>query len=441
MLTAGWYAVAVLWLAYICSFVDRQVLALLVDPIRASLSIGDTQFSLLQGLAFGLFYALMGLPCGALVDRFDRRRVIAGGIALWSVATVSCGFAGGFWSLFAARMLVGIGEATLSPGALSLLSDAFVPEKRVLPMSIYVSAGSFGGGLAMVAGGAAMTYVANHPIALPGGMNLDGWRAAFVLVGLPGLAIAALMLTIREPARARMAVVAAAKPGWQTAWVFMRARRGFFLRHFGGFVLFSWLAYSILSWAPAFFIRVHGWTLAETGLRVGLAFLILGPLGAVSGGVFATRVRKSRTDGNLWSAAVGVAAIVVPSVAAPLAGNPYLSLALFGLALFFSAFPSGASATAISELTPGHLRGTVAAVYYLLMTVVGLTLGPLSVAALTDYFFVDPKRVGDSMALVAAVISPLAALLVASGLPAFRMGYAANDPWAPGAAPSVATMP
>lgn len=168
-LRAGWYAVAVLWLAYICSFVDRQVLALLVEPIKASLELDDTGLSLLQGLAFGLFYATMGLPCGLMIDRYSRRTVIACGVAVWSLATIACGFAGGFWSLFAARMLVGAGEAVLSPGALSLLSDHFPREKRVLAISLYVSAGSVGGGLAMVAGGAAIAWATAHPFTLPGG--------------------------------------------------------------------------------------------------------------------------------------------------------------------------------------------------------------------------------------------------------------------------------
>lgn len=419
-LRSGWYAVGVLWLAYICSFVDRQLLALLVDPIRQSLGVSDTQISLLQGLAFGVFYALMGLPCGALIDRFDRRMVIACGIALWSFATVACGFAVGFWTLFIARMLVGVGEATLSPGALSILSDHFPPEKRVLPLSLYISAGSFGGGLAMIAGGAAIAYVASNPILLPGGGTLDGWRAAFIVVGIPGLAIAALMLTVREPPRALEGAGAKVDVDWHDAWQFMRERRDLFLRHYGGFVLFAWLAYAILSWAPAFFVRVHGWTLPETGLRFGLAYLVAGTVGAVLGGAFATRLRRTHVDGNLRLAAMGLTAIILPAVAAPLVANPWGSLALFAAAVFCTALPSGASAAAITEVTPSNLRGRVSAVYYLVMSIVGLTLGPLSVALLTDYVFKDPVRVGDSLAIVCAVVSPLSAVLMWSALRPFR---------------------
>ncbi len=304
-LRAGWYAVAVLWLGYICSFVDRQVLALLVEPIKATLAISDTQVSLLQGLAFGLFYALMGLPCGMLIDRFSRRVVIAFGIAIWSLATIACGFAGGFWSLFVARMLVGIGEATLSPGALSMLSDHFPREKRVLPTSIYVSAGSFGGGLAMIAGGAAIAWAASHPFRLPGGTLLEGWRATFVLVGLPGLLIAAMMLTVREPARRNEGDPSVrGAHAWSAAWGFLSERRGLFLRHFGAFALFAWLAYALLSWAPTYFIRVHGWTLPEAGWRFGLVYLGGGFSGAILGGVFAAWLRRrGQVDSNLRSAA------------------------------------------------------------------------------------------------------------------------------------------
>jgi len=430
-LRPGWYAVAVLWLAYICSFVDRQVLALLVEPIKATLQIGDTQVSLLQGLAFGLFYAFMGLPCGLLIDRYSRRAVIAAGVTLWSLATIACGFATGFWMLFVARMLVGVGEATLSPGALSMLSDHFPREQRVLPISIYVSAGSFGGGLAMIAGGAAIAWVTAHPFVLPGGAVLEGWRATFVLVGIPGLFIAALMMTVREPARRNEGAPGArGAHAWSAAWAFMSERRSLFLRHYGAFALFAWLAYAMLSWAPTYFIRVHGWTLPEAGWRFGLVYLAGGFSGAILGGMFAAALRRRKAvDANLRAAAWGCTLIVPFVIAAPLMTDPWLALALIGVAIFFTAFPSGASVTAISEVTPSVLRGQVGAVYYLVMGLVGLAAGPLSVALCTDYLFQDPKRVGDSMALVSAIVAPAAALVLWPALPHFRhwVSVGAND--------------
>lgn len=420
-LRAGWYAVAVLWLAYICSFVDRQVLALLVEPIKASLELDDTGLSLLQGLAFGLFYATMGLPCGLMIDRYSRRTVIACGVAVWSLATIACGFAGGFWSLFAARMLVGAGEAVLSPGALSLLSDHFPREKRVLAISLYVSAGSVGGGLAMVAGGAAIAWATAHPFTLPGGALLEGWRATFVMVGLPGLAIALLLRTVVEPPRRADTGVEVHAPGWRAAFAFMAERRELFLRHFGALALFGWTSYAMLAWFPAFFVRVHGWTLPEVGWRYGLVYLVCGGAGAACGGAFATWLRRRRpADGTLRTVALGMTLILPPSILATLVPSPWLSLVMIGFTVFLMSFPSGASVAAISEVTPGALRGRVSAVYYLVMSFVGLVFGPLSVALCTDHLFHDPARVGDSVALVAGVIGPLAAWLIWRALPAFR---------------------
>jgi MFS family permease len=420
----GWYAVGILWLAYVCSFVDRQVLALLVEPVKATLAISDTQFSLLQGLAFGIFYSAMGLPCGWLVDRYSRRLVIALGIALWSAATAACGLAAGFWPLFAARMLIGVGEATLSPGALSLLSDHFPRERRALPLSVYISAGSFGSGLAMLAGAAAIAYATAHPIHLALAGVIEGWRAVFLLVGSPGLAIALALFTVREPPRTANGPGSGAAPrmagGFAAAWAFIAVRRSLFLGHYGGLALLSWLSYALLAWTPAYFIRIHGWSLAETGWRFGLTYLGFGFGGAVLGGISANRLRARYLDGNLRNVAIGMTAIIAPLIAAPLVTNPWLSLLLFGIAIFFTAFPSGASATVISEVTPSRLRGQVSAIYYLTMSIVGLTAGPLSVALITDRVLHDPQRVGLSLAIVFAFAAPLGALLVWSALPALR---------------------
>jgi MFS family permease len=393
---------------------------LLVDPVQESLGIADTEIALLQGAAFGLFYSVMGLPCGALVDRYDRRVVIAAGVLIWSVATVACGFAGSFWSLFLLRMLVGVGEATLSPGALALISDHFPAARRTLPISVYVSAGSLGSGFAMVAGGAAIAYLASRPVVIPGLPDAANWRAAFIVAGLPGLLIAALVLSVRKASTRPRGEAQPTPSDWSTAWRQLAAHRALYLGHFGAFALFGWLSYALLAWAPAVFIRVHGWSLSETGWRLGLTLLVAGPIGALLGGLYATRLRRRFTDGNLRTARAGLIGIVAPAVCAPLATNPQLALALFGIAIFFTAFPSGASAAAITESTPGQLRGKISAAYYLSMSVVGLICGPLSVALLTDYYFQAPERVGHSMALVAGLVGPLAALLLASALAPFR---------------------
>lgn len=197
-------------------------------------------------------------------------------------------------------------------------------------------------------------------------------------------------------------------------------RRDLFLRHYGG------LALSLLRLRDPglgtrlYFMRVHGWTLPQTGLRFGATYLVAGTLGAVAGGMFAARLRRLHVDGNLRSASIAITAFVLPAIAAPLMSDPWVSLGLYGVAIFFTSFPGGSSVTAITEVTPGRLRGQVSAYYYLAMAVVGFTLGPLSVALLNDYVFEDPRRVGDSLAVVAALVGPPAAWLMWGALRPFR---------------------
>ena len=196
----AWYVVCILTIAYMFSFLDRQILALLVEPIRADLNISDTQMSLLQGLAFGIFYTLLGIPIGRLADRRSRRSIIAIGISIWCVMTAACGLAKNFGQLFLARVGIGIGEATLNPSAYSLISDYFPREKRARPMSFYNMGVSLGAGTAMVLGGQIISWVFSQPQpVLPLVGTLFHWQVVFIMVGLPGLLIAFLMVTVREP--------------------------------------------------------------------------------------------------------------------------------------------------------------------------------------------------------------------------------------------------
>jgi MFS family permease len=194
----GWYVVCVLTLAYVVSFLDRQILALMVEPIKHDLGLTDTQMSLLMGLAFGIFYTLMGVPLGRLADRTSRRALIATGVGVWCLMTASCGLARSFGQLFVARIGVGVGEAALTPAAISMISDYFPRQKRGRAIGFYNMGVSLGAGTAMVLGGVVISYVMSAaPVELPGVGELKSWQLVFMLVGLPGLAIVALMSTIR----------------------------------------------------------------------------------------------------------------------------------------------------------------------------------------------------------------------------------------------------
>jgi len=198
----AWYVVVVLTLGYIVSFLDRQIFALLVQPIRHDMGLSDTQVSLIGGLAFALFYTFLGIPIGRLADRRSRRAIIATGITIWCVMTAACGLAHNYWQLFSARVGVGVGEATLNPSALSLISDYFPREKRGRAISFYNMGVSLGVGIANIIGAWAIALTsAMAPITLPLVGALRPWQLVFLLVGLPGLVVALLMFTVREPRR------------------------------------------------------------------------------------------------------------------------------------------------------------------------------------------------------------------------------------------------
>ena len=214
----AWYVTAILTALYTLAFIDRQVLGLVLEPIRRHLLLTDTQASLLAGSAFALFYVTLGLPLGQLADRANRRNLIAAGVLLWSLMTAACGLASSFWQLFAARVGVGIGEAALSPAALSMISDYFPPERRARPLATYTLALAIGSGLAYLVGGSISAAVAGMPdFRIPFIGHVEAWQATFITVGAPGIVFALLVLTIREPLRrgvrtSRPALTATAPP-------------------------------------------------------------------------------------------------------------------------------------------------------------------------------------------------------------------------------------
>lgn len=417
----GWWAVTILTLAYTVSFVDRTIISLLIDPIKSDLNLSDTEISLLQGLAFGIFYAIMGIPLGWAADRVPRRSLIAAGITFWCAATALCGMAQNFWQLFLARMGVGVGEAALSPAALSLISDLFPPEKRALPIAVYSAASAVGAGLALVIGGAVIALVANaETIALPLFGDLRPWQAAFVMVGLPGLILAVLMFTIHEPGRrgldASKAAVAATGVAEQPFLARLKSQRGFYLPHYAACAIYTALVYGVLSWAPAFFMRKYGMTPAEVGLQYGLVVLVFAGAGPIVGGLIAGKLSRGGMKlANFRVAVAGMlltAPLLLAAVAMPSAG---LSLAVFSVALVSFSLPGGVVLAALQDATPAALRGRASATYYLIVSVIGLSVGPISVALLTDKVFGDPASVGWSIAVVGLIAAPVSAFLMHLG--------------------------
>jgi MFS family permease len=407
----AWWGVAVLTFAYVVSFVDRTILSLLIEPIKVDLQLNDTQIALVQGLAFGLFYAVMGLPLGWLADRVSRRGLIAVGAGVWCVATAACGTAASFLHLFLARIGVGIGEAALSPAALSMISDSFPQERRGLPIGVYASAAAAGAGVALIVGGTIIQMVATkEALVLPWLGEVERWQAAFVFVGLGGLVLLPLLATVAEPVR--RLEQRAAGGGEQRIVAYVLRHADFMVRHYAAVAIYSIMIYAVLSWAPAHFIRVHGWTAGEVGFRYGLVVLLFGGVGTVLGAAVAAALgRRGLRQAAIVVTATGMVLSGVLLAFAGWAADGWVALAFYAPGVLFLTLPGGTAIQVVQEAVPNRLRGQASAIYYLVISVVGLTLGPLVVGLLTDFVFRDPRAIGSALAIVAIVVGPLAGWL------------------------------
>ncbi|MEZ5548846.1 MAG: MFS transporter [Pseudomonadales bacterium] len=421
-LGTAWYMVVLCMIAYLFSFVDRQIVALLIEPIRADLHISDTQFSLIHGLAFAIFYAVMGLPIARLADTKSRPVIIAIGIAVWSIATAVCGTAKSFFQLFAARMAVGVGEAALSPAAYSMITDAFPKSKLGVALGVY-SMGSFlGAGLAYIIGGVAIEMVTKIGIVeMPIIGTVKPWQMTFFIVGLPGLLIAALFfLTVKDPERKG---VVQGDSGYSIGEVFayIGQNKGSFTAHYVGFGLLALVLYALMSWAPAFFLRNFELTTREVGLYLGTLVLVCNVGGVLtSGWLIDFFTKRGRTDAALIAAIVGGVGALIPAALFPFMPNLTTTLIVLGVALYFASFPMATSAAALQWMAPNQMRAQVTALFFLFMNLFGITGGSSLVALSTDYLFKDEQLVGYSMAIVACAAALIAVVLMARGLAAFR---------------------
>jgi MFS family permease len=421
--TYAWYIVVVLTLAYTCSFIDRQILTLLIEPIRKDLEINDTQFSFLGSLAFSIFYTLLGIPLARLADRANRRNLMTAGIAFWSLMTSLCGLARSFWPLFGARVGVGVGEAALSPAAFSLLADYFPRHVLARAVSFYSTGVYFGAGLALIIGGALIQAIAAAGVqSLPLLGELKPWQVTFIIVGALGLPIVLLMFTIREPARRGVSGVTDARASsWSALRGFMAENAKALTCHIGAFTLYGIAIGNYLFWAPSFIMRTFGWSAPQVGLTLGLMMLVLGTLGVFIGGWMADRFTKAgRADGILRAAFVGVCCGVPLIILTPLVDNVTLAMIGLGGAIFFLAFPQGLPAAALQVMTPNALRAQMTAIYFFIGNLIANGFGPMLSGLMTDYVFEDPAMLRYALATVCGIAAPLGALLLYVGLPAYK---------------------
>jgi len=417
---------ALLMALYILSYVDRSIISLLIQPIKADLGLSDVQISLLVGAAFSIFYATMGLPLSYLADRWSRRNLIAIGVALWSLMTAFGGVAHNYAVLFVTRMGVGLGEAALAPAAYSLIADLYPKKWLGRAMAMFALSASVGGGVALVLGGFVVKFVADaETVAVPLLGDVQAWRAVLILVGLPGVVLAALVWLIREPERRGPRLARTASGGGASALAFIRSRWSALLPLYFGLGAISIVYYGMLMWAPTLFFRKFGIAAADISLPLGLVVGGGGVVGLLGGGAWADRLwQRGVQDGYMrvimYSAVWGIPFYV----AMPLMPNATLTLVMLFFGNVCQGLQSGLPAGAIQLITPNDLRARVTAGCFLATGLMGLGLGPSTVAVGAQYLFGE-QGLGHAMALSNVVVLPIAGLILFLGLKPFRRAVAA----------------
>ena len=424
----AWYAVALLTLAYALAILDRVSISLLITPLQKALAIHDTEFGLLQGMAFSIVYSLLGLPLGMAVDRARRLPIMVGGLALWSVATIGCSLAHSFGELFVARMLVGVGEASLVPVATSLIADLFSPAARPKAYGIFVTGSTLGTASAMALSGVFLGWadrlIADLP-ALFGAMQ--PWQIVFILCGAPGLVLALVMaLTLREPARrgGNASGDISLRPVLR---LFAEQRRayGFFLL---GSVLNLTCVYAIVGWFPALFIRVHGWGAGFTGKVLGMASLPISIFAAVnSGWVIVALARRGHRDAPVLVAAACAASMVVFGVPSCLASSAWVALGGYLLNALFVNWNTSAVYAGLAQITPNASRAQVMAVHTILSGLVALSAGNFIVGFLSDHVFPDAHGIAPALGTVFLVCGLGSFLSLLAARRAFRAASDAQE--------------
>lgn len=425
----AWWVVIALTSIYTLSFVDRQILGLLVPSIKRDLGVSDTQIGLLQGLAFSLFYTLMGLPIGRIADRWNRRNLIVGGIVVWSFFTTLSSVAKSFALLFSTRIGVGVGEASLSPAGYSMMSDYFPKQKLGAAISVFYMGVFIGSSLAMLVGGTTVDMLARTPfLTVPVLGTMASWRLTFVIVGLPGVLFALLAATIREPKRRNLLASADGRArqlsfGEGMAEIRMRWQSvtGISL----GMVCQGMVTYGLLAWIPTFFQRVHHWSPGQSGRALAAILLTFGCAGMYAGGRLSDHWQKQGTaEGPLRVAVISAIGTLLLMPVALLLPRPEWTLAILAPALFFDALAMGTAAAALQYIFPNQVRGQVSALYLFVLNLGGGSLGPLLPGVFNDYLFHNPNMVGYSLAITIAVGAIGMLIASRSTYGAYRAHYA-----------------
>ena len=364
----AWYALMLLTLVYVLNFLDRTLIYILLAPIKAEMKFSDFELALLGSTSFTIFYTLLGIPFGRLADRVVRKTLIAVGLAVWSLFSGLTGFGTGFWSIFFCRVMVGVGEATLGPAALSLLSDYFPPRVRATVHAVYSTGIAIGGGVAFFLGG----WI---------GQNY-GWRWAFYLLGFPGLLLALFVFFLREEPRGRTE----SKQARYTTDDWKILFRSAPLRYlFLGYALFGLASNNLGFWGPVFFARLHGFSLTLIGTLGGILMLTAGVAGTILGSYLSDRLRRTRRGGRMLLSAAAALISVPLWLGFLFSDNLVILLVVNFVLLGLSLIWLGPAAADVHDIAGPHLRGLGIGIYFFTVNIAAYIIGSPIIGKLNDW--------------------------------------------------------
>ena len=394
--STAWYVVGALTVVYVFSFLDRQILSLLVEDMKTGLGLDkDWQAGFLMGPAFAIFYTLFGFPLGRMADSGVRRNLVAAGLTMWSLMTAGCGLAKNFWHMLLGRVGVGIGEASLGPSAYSIIADMFPPHRMGKAMGVYTMGIYLGAGLAYMAGGPAVDlFRESEPWDIFAVGSIPGWQKVFFLVGLPGLLLAPVFLwTVGEPVRRGTGGKGrTSSPPVGDVISYFRQNAATLSLHGLGFAMLAFSSYGTGAWLPTLFSRVHGWSPGEFGLPFGLMTFVFGSLGIYSGGWLADwLLRRGKRDAKMWVPWFAAWIWFPFGIVYPLLDDPYWAMLILVGAVYTTAMPHGMAPASIQEVMPNRMRGQASAIYLFINNLIGLGVGPVALGWMTDYVFTETE--------------------------------------------------
>ncbi len=382
---------------------------------------------MLQGVAFGIFYVIACVPIGRLADRYPRRLILAAGLALFSVLACLSGLARSYTQLFLTRIGVAVGEASLTPAGLSMLSDLFPPERLGRPVSAFFMSAPVGQGLAFIIGGGLLQWLSTSTVLSGSLSGVAPWQAAFIIVGFPVVLLVPFFLLQQEPAR--IGPGGAAPLPLREVLTIIRLRGSALVPMFAGFAMVNLVSYTFFIWTPAFLQRTYHWNPAQIGATFGLILIVFGTSGVYFAGAISDRLAaRGHADAHLKVAAFGFVGCGLFGALAPLMPSATAALLLLAPAIFLSMMPYPCAGTAIQLIVPNRARAQVTAVYVTFTTLVGLGFSSVVVGWLTDRIFRNPADIRYSLAIVVALAAPVMFTLLLVACRPYRRLRVRSDP-------------